>query len=365
MKTSVKILHICSINNDKSAGTSVVIPKHFIHQQKSADVAILNCSNERIEALEGLKNVYYYSENNIKNVFEQFGQPDIVVFHEVYKPIYLKIVKEIKAPYVIIPHGCLTKGAQSVKALKKKIGNFLFFNKFIYGAKAIQFLSKKEYDEYAFRKNETIIMGNGIEIDKPLSERKKMNDMFVITYIGRLDTYIKGLDVLIEACVSIGDFIRKNKIVVKLYGTCDEKERSALSKMICSSNSQDFIQLNQGVFDGQKKKVLLNTDVFIQTSRSEGQPLGIMEAMAYGLPVIITPGTSFGEIVKSNNCGYVTGLTSKEIADTIIKAYNERESLQDIGKNAYKYALDNLEWYKVAETTIKEYIKLCNKEVEE
>lgn len=44
--------------------------------------------------------------------------------------------------------------------------------------------------------------------------------------------------------------------------------------------------------------VLLQTDLFIQTSRHEGMPMGLLEALSIGVPCLVTVGTSLGHIIK-------------------------------------------------------------------
>ena len=61
-------------------------------------------------------------------------------------------LKKSRIPFIIIPHGELADGAQSKKHLKKMIGNYLFFNRFINNAEAIQCLSQNEFNNTHFGK---------------------------------------------------------------------------------------------------------------------------------------------------------------------------------------------------------------------
>ena len=47
-----------------------------------------------------------------------------------------------------------------------------------------------------------------------------------------------------------------------------------------------------------KEQVLLDADVFIQTSRTEGLPTAVLEAMSYKIPVLITKGTGLYDDIK-------------------------------------------------------------------
>lgn len=113
----MNLLHVCSITNNKTSGISNVVPEHFINQSKFVKVALLNCNNTQIERLKSEKNVFYYNEinKNIDNLPKPFNCPDLVVFHGIYISQYISIYNKIlkkDIPYIIIPHGSLTKDAK-------------------------------------------------------------------------------------------------------------------------------------------------------------------------------------------------------------------------------------------------------------
>lgn len=354
----MNIVHICSIDNDKANGISNVVPYHFIYQSKLANVAIINCNSIVIELLKNQKN--YYSLDSLNN--DIFNNPcfkykiDIVVFHGIYFPKYIRISKQLKKyniPYIIVPHGSLTVEAQKIKFLKKIIGNLFLFNKFIYGARAIQYLSNSEASRSLIKKD-YFVSGNGMEKPKYKKNYFSDNGMKLI-YVGRYDVHIKGLDLIIEACSLIKTFMENNNITIDLYGSCIE-EKKKIIKLVSDNNLDKIISVNDSIFDKDKINKILEHDVFIQTSRSEGQPLGIMEAMFLGMPIIVSDGTTFGNVVKYNNCGYVCN-SPKEISDKIIECFKNMNKLKLLSENSYLYALNNFSWTILAEQAVKEYKK--------
>ena len=85
--------------------------------------------------------------------------------------------------------------------------------------------------------------------------------------------------------------------------------------MINDYGINGLVHLRREVEGSEKESVLIGSDVFIQTSRFEGMPMGILEAMSYGIPVLITEGTTLGEYVKEYNggggCGYHLPINSE------------------------------------------------------
>ena len=119
--------------------------------------------------------------------------------------------------------------------------------------------------------------------------------------------------------------------------------------------------LNGPVIDEEKKNVLLNTDIFIQTSRFEGMPMGILEALSYGIPSIVTTGTTLSDFVEKYNAGYHCETSAEGIAEAIEKAVLERSKLTELSQDAKKLIEENFLWESVASDAISKYKKLITK----
>lgn len=348
------IVHIASINNMMTNGISVVVPQHVKAQSKIAQSMLVNIRNIVIPNVEQCE--YKGCKNFPDYLPKPFNKPDIVIFHGVNLPEYIKIYKGLVKngiPYIIVPHGENTVSALKKKWLKKKIAYLLCFNRFIRKSAGLQCLSQGEYNE-THTSDRKYIIPNGMELheQKPVHfDRKGME----LVYIGRLDLKIKGLDLLVDAVESISDFMRKNKIILNIFGPDQGDRFAVLRSYIHDCKVEDIINVHGPIFGEDKERALLEYDIFIQTSRSEGLPMGILEALSYGMPVIVTKGTNLMEQIIKFDCGYPAGQDIQTIATAIKTAFNTKELWQIKGKNARHIIEDQYCWEKVAHIAIDTY----------
>lgn len=351
------ILHVASKADEKSNGASVIVPQHVINQGKYQEVRLVNIRNI---PLAGDLQLEYKGHENFPDYLEApFCKPDLVVFHEANYFEYIRLYKNLlkrKIPYIILPHGELTRQALKKKYFKKKLAYLLFFNRFVKHAAALQCLSQNEADNVKF-KNFKFIATNGVT----MPDEKKTDFSQVglkIVYVGRLDYYHKGFDIMFEGLQKVGDILRENQVKVDLYGPDLYNRAEKTKELISRFNVGDIVTLNDAVYDDEKRKILLDADIFIQTSRFEGMPLGILEALSLGLPCIVTEGTTLGGVIKSYDAGWVAKTDPDSLSKAIALAIEERGKLSEKSENAVKAAEENFGWDKVVRDALGNYEKI-------
>lgn len=352
----MKILFIAKPLSKRGNGVVTAMESELKYLQEMGDVALFNIGVELDSNIA--KNMYHVNDyQKISDLPKPYNKPDLVVFEEVYKLEYIKLYNEClrkKIPYVVIPHGCLVEIEQRNKRLKHMVANILLFNRYLRKAEAVQFLNELEKKNSKFKYKKSIIIPNAIDFVK--RKYKKDDSKFKFIYVGRYAVKVKGLDLLIKTFISLKEWCKENNVILELYGPIEENpEFELLKEEIKINNCTDYIKINGPVFGEDKAKKLQEASVFIQTSRHEGQPMGIIEAMSFGLPCIVTYETSFGEYCNQNECGIGINFSEEELKNAIKSIYADKKYLKICEKNAIAKMKENFELKEVTNKTLKTY----------
>lgn len=355
------ILHIAFLRNDPFTGVCVAAPEHVRNQGKFAEVALLNTNDCHIE---GIENQFVYHNKNWKNdVSLEFQKPDIAIFHEVYHLEFARIARDLDhdgIPYVIIPHGCLVRAAQQKKWWKKTIANMLFFYRFIHHSLALQCLSINEMNNTAFNVPK-FIGTNGVNVTSKYKSSFNKNKIKII-YIGRLEIIPKGIDLLLKAVWQVKqDANIVNEFTIDMFGPDVKGRYAEVEQLINTNEVGDVVTLHHELLGEEKQNRLLHADVFIQTSRHEGMPMGILEALSFSLPCLITEGTSLGDIVKKYDAGWVAQNSVDSIAKTLVTALRESDEYLNKSTNARRLIDEHFSWEVIAKAAVAKYRELLDK----
>ena len=104
--------------------------------------------------------------------------------------------------------------------------------------------------------------------------------------------------------------------------------------MAIENGIDKIVSINGPVFDNEKKEVLLNASFFIHTSRFEGMPMSVLEALSYGIPCLVTQGSNMREDVCRFNAGWGADNNVESIERAFIKICDSLSELKIKGENA-------------------------------
>lgn len=162
--------------------------------------------------------------------------------------------------------------------------------------------------------------------------------------VARLDTQ-KGHDFLIPAIPHIVKAFPELKFVWVGEGA----QKTRLLELLA-----DYNMTEQVLFPGYRPdipRLLQASDLFIFPTYFEGQPFALLEAMAYGLPVISTATDGIPEVIEHGVHGLLTRKgDSCDLQETVLWALRNPGKMQAMAANAKERIQDFSEENMVAQT---------------
>lgn len=171
-------------------------------------------------------------------------------------------------------------------------------------------------------------------IDYPLTvgtDSQKENDIVTFLYLGLISQH-KGIFDLIDVVIHQHNIFKgKARILIAGNG-----ETEKLKKLIGDNHISDVVNYVGWVSGIEKSKLLNASDVYLQPTYAEGQPISILEALSYGKPILSTPVGGIPDIVKDGYNGvlFMPG-DNVALAHSIIKFLEmPHQSIQKMGENS-------------------------------
>lgn len=157
-----------------------------------------------------------------------------------------------------------------------------------------------------------------------------------ILFMGRLGKR-KGTYDIIEAA----KHIESDNVTINMYGDGNVEE---FKKLVIDNDLQDTIKINGWISGDEKKEVFKNSNILILPSYNEGLPISILEAMAYGMPVISTPVGGIPEAVENGFNGFLIQPGDyKALAEKIDILANDSKLREKMGLESYKIAKERFD----------------------
>ena len=276
-------------------------------------------------------------------------------------------------PYVLAPHGMLDRWCRARSSLKKALAmRFLGTRAMMRGADGAQFGTLEERDEaadlgMAWR---PFIVPNGIVADQfvrtPGEGIETLYEEFpqlrgrspLLLFYSRMHPK-KGVDLLLEATARLARQHPDAGLLVAAIAQDDAYE-ARVRERAERGDLRDRVAITTS-YTGERGIIAINAaDIFVLPSHQEGFSMAIVEAMAYGMPMVITDKCHMS-VIAEIDAGVVVPVTVDGIAEgmqRVVRAAPEQRAA--MGARGREWVLANCTWERIGEKLEAMYEQLIS-----
>ena len=209
-------------------------------------------------------------------------------------------------------------------------------------------------------KKPNFLIPNGLdmrefEVDLEKKKAKELlgidSNSILISFLGRLN-WVKGLDVLLKAFVKA--YHKFSEAVLVLAGP-DGGEKMKLEEISKELRVESRVLFIGPVDSREKMSLFAASDIFALVSWTENFGYAAVEAMAAGVPVLVSENVGICDAVREDGAGLVVPVDEEAIAEALIEMLSNPDKLREMGEAAYESARKRYDIRVVAELMAKAY----------
>jgi glycosyltransferase involved in cell wall biosynthesis len=291
---------------------------------------------------------------------------DIVHLHGIWNPaitVATHVCRSHGKSYVLTPMGMLRKVARQRRSLKKTLYLRVFDQRTISFAKAVVTFTQLEADEAVFSgvSPHLQIIPNGI--DTAAVENTKngcfikkfpvLSSKAIVLFLGRLH-WSKNLLLQFEAMRSV---LKKRPEAVWVLVGPDDGEWAKLRQVIQDHGLESRVLWTGLLNQKECFEALKDSQLSLLTSRHEGHSMAMNEALALGVPIVLTKSVGFDQVSRSG-AGLVVPERAEDIANAVLRILSEPEIAKGMRAAGPALVRERYTWAAVASQHLELYQKI-------
>jgi len=179
-------------------------------------------------------------------------------------------------------------------------------------------------------------------------------------FVGRLDVFTKGLDILLDALADAGRRLRGGEVTLTLVGPDWRGSHEWLRRRTEKLGIARRVVLTGAVSSRDVVSILHQSDIYVQLSRHDGFPSGVSEAFLAGKPVILSQAVgqaSYAEVVSLPHVRVVPP-RAREAAEAILEFAHRIGELRTIAEQYRAEVAHFFSWERIAGLHLEAYEKV-------
>jgi glycosyltransferase involved in cell wall biosynthesis len=299
----------------------------------------------------------------LRKRLHDFDLAHITAFFTFFQVGSAIVTRRAGIPVVVSPSGSLMPYAMECGALKKRVYLGLIDGPITRKCDAIHCateMEKQAVQKY-FPDVPSFVVPNGLgmngfsRLPTRGAIRKKLGlpeDRFVFLYLSRIHP-LKGLDLTIRALSTARE--RGCDIDLVVAGSPELGSLAPWTDVANDSGIRSHVHFVGHVDGNEKLQCLADADAFVLNSHSENFCVSVVEAVASGLPCLISDQIGLADWVSSHNAGLVVPQDANLIAESMMRMVESRDSFAGTAFKARQAAGDSFDHLAVARDMLKQY----------
>ena len=283
-------------------------------------------------------------------IAERIGQFDVLHTHSVFlwPPWHAARSARMRGvPYVMAPRGMLVPEMIARRSrLAKALWLRFLERRNLAGADALHFTSERERLDAArlgIPVRRGVVIANGIDVEDASvsadSASRSDPDPYLL-YLGRIN-WKKGLERLVESMrLALG-------VRAVIAGNDEEGCRESLVRLARDCGVTDRVQFLGPIYGAAKWRLLRDARALVLPSQSENFGNAVLEAMAAGIPVVVSPGVGLAAAVYDSGCGMVVEPEPNALAKAIEQLWRDEPLCRAMGARGRALAEREYSWPRI------------------
>lgn len=320
-----------------------------------------------IYSRRGFPKWYYYSRGLSEALADNINRFDLVHIHSVYLyPVLIavRIARSVHKPYIINPLGAFDRRLISYRStLRKLIYINIIEKRNMQMASLIHTSSEHEKEAVLSMgiKTPIAVIPRGINLEdykkpegiKSLAERfPELQNKKVILFLGRIDPQ-KGVDLLLRAFQQVSG--KSDNAYLVFVGPSRTGYLHKLTGACLNMGISERVIFCGPLYGAEKIAALYSADVFVLPSIKESFGISVLEAMAVGLPVVVTQGVGIAPDVRKAGCGMVVEYSVEAVSNALLELLGNDLKRNDAGQKARRLTEEKFLWENMSSQMIASY----------
>jgi glycosyltransferase involved in cell wall biosynthesis len=304
---------------------------------------------------------------------------DIVHIHSIYlfhSTVGAYLCRRFHVPYVIKPHGTLDPYLRRRHRLRKWLHEMIVERRSFRGAAAIQFTATEEMElatktrigRRLFESTIGAIVPNGVVIPEAFEPEEsgadseglvqqfpELRGKRIVLFLGRIN-FKKGLDILSAAFARLCR--KRDDIHLLIAGPDNEGYGLRVKESLLAENVLDRVTFAGMLRGAYKNAAFQMSEIFVLPSYSENFGIAIVEAMAQGLPVVVSDRVNIWREIDDAAAGLVIRCDAAELTTALSRLLDDSELRTSMGKRGTKLVERSFTWPIAAEQMLNLYERI-------